>query len=274
MKIIFTQCSVDRSQGGGSMYDGSMEIMLHRRILHDDSMGVREALNETAYDKGLVVSGKHILLFDRPLDSARLHRIGAQQMFMNPLATYSLPNTSSYKNYSDIFRQSWSVLSDAMPLNVHLLTFDQLASKRYLVRVEHYFELNEDESYSKPATIDLQTLFKSIGTINEMTELILAANLPLSELHRLEWITKDHESSYIDMFRELHLHRHMFRIVVCLYLINFFRATLVEHDDNHTQFNADSNISNHHRLDTNKFNITGRHEENGSIYLFLTHSCC
>ncbi|CAF4577618.1 unnamed protein product, partial [Rotaria sp. Silwood2] len=139
----------DRSQGGGSICDGSIEIMVHRRILHDDSMGVKEALNETAYDKGLVVSGKHILLFDRPSDSARLHRTGAQQLFMHPLATYSLPNTSSYTNYSDMFRQSWSALSDAMPLNVHLLTFDQLAPKQYLVRVEHYFELNEDELYSK-----------------------------------------------------------------------------------------------------------------------------
>ncbi|CAF3311727.1 unnamed protein product [Rotaria sp. Silwood2] len=96
----------DRSQGGGSICDGSIEIMVHCRILHDDSMGVKEALNETAYDKGLVVSGKHILLFDRPLDSARLHRTGAQQLFMHPLATYSLPNTSSYTNYSDMFRQS------------------------------------------------------------------------------------------------------------------------------------------------------------------------
>jgi len=93
-----------------------------------------------------------------------------------------------------------------MPLNIHLLTFDQLAPKQYLVRIEHYFELNEDEFYSKPVIIDLQTLFKSIGTINEMTELILTANLPLSELHRLDWITKNQESSHIDMFRKLHFH--------------------------------------------------------------------
>ncbi|CAF4650839.1 unnamed protein product [Rotaria socialis] len=192
----------DRSQGGGSIYDGSIEIMVHRRILHDDKMGVKEALNETAYDKGLVVSGKHILLFDRPSDSARLHRTGAQQLFMHPLATYSLPNTSSYTNYSDMFRQSWSALSDAMPLNVHLLTFDQLAFKQYLVRVEHYFELNEDALYSKPVTIDLQILFKSIGTINEITELILTANLPLSELHRLDWMIKDEKSSHIGLFQQ------------------------------------------------------------------------
>ncbi len=195
--------SIDRSEGGGSLHDGSIEIMVHRRILHDDGLGVREPLNETAYGQGLVVTGKHILLIDRPSDSARLHRVGAQQLFMHPLATYSLPNTSSYANYSDMYRQSWSALSDVMPLNVHLLTFDQLGPKQYLVRVEHYFELNEDQTYSQPVTIDLQALFKSIGTIAETVELILTANLPLSELHRLDWMTKDQESSHVDMFRKL-----------------------------------------------------------------------
>ena len=33
--------------------------MLHRRLLHDDGFGVEEALNENAYDKGVVARGKH-----------------------------------------------------------------------------------------------------------------------------------------------------------------------------------------------------------------------
>jgi lysosomal alpha-mannosidase len=207
------------------MYDGSIEIMVHRRILHDDSLGVGEPLNETAYGKGLVVTGKHIILVDRPSDSARLHRIGAQQLYMHPLATYSLPNTSSYENYSNMYHQSWSALSDAMPLNIHLLTFDQLAPKQYLVRVEHYFELNEDEVYSQPVTIDLQTLFKSIGIIAEMIELILSANLPLSELHRLDWMTKDGQSSNVNMFGKLNIIEKCLKCY-CLYLNYIFKNNL------------------------------------------------
>ena len=37
----------DASQGVGSLKDGELEVMVHRRLLQDDSRGVREPLNET-----------------------------------------------------------------------------------------------------------------------------------------------------------------------------------------------------------------------------------
>lgn len=37
----------ERSQGGASLADGQMELMVHRRLLFDDSRGVGEPLNET-----------------------------------------------------------------------------------------------------------------------------------------------------------------------------------------------------------------------------------
>ncbi len=56
-----TQLSVltDRSQGGSCLDLAKLELMVHRRLLHDDHFGVGEALNETAFDEGLVVRGKH-----------------------------------------------------------------------------------------------------------------------------------------------------------------------------------------------------------------------
>lgn len=53
----------DRAQGGSSLADGSVELMVHRRLLHDDAFGVGEALNETAYGKGLIARGKHYIVF-------------------------------------------------------------------------------------------------------------------------------------------------------------------------------------------------------------------
>ncbi|KAB7498673.1 hypothetical protein Anas_06480 [Armadillidium nasatum] len=41
----------DRAQGGTSLGDGQIELMVHRRLLHDDAFGVGEALNEQAYGK-------------------------------------------------------------------------------------------------------------------------------------------------------------------------------------------------------------------------------
>ena len=71
LEIIFTQDEMgtnvqltvltDRSQGGASINDGQIELMVHRRTLKDDSLGVGEPLNETGIDeKGLRVRGTHI----------------------------------------------------------------------------------------------------------------------------------------------------------------------------------------------------------------------
>lgn len=185
---------LDRSEGGSSIKDGSIEIMLHRRILHDDSLGVGEALNETAYGQGLVVRGRHSLILEPPATSAHIHRVNAQRIYMHTLSTYAIPQLS-YIDYSNQYRQTWSALTNIMPVNVHLLTFDQLQSKQYLLRVEHFFELNEDTVYSQPVTFDLQPLFDSLGTIKDLLELTLSANFPLADLHRLVWITNEDEMS-------------------------------------------------------------------------------
>lgn len=37
----------DRTQGGSSLNPGEIELMIQRRILHDDNRGVEQALNET-----------------------------------------------------------------------------------------------------------------------------------------------------------------------------------------------------------------------------------
>ena len=176
--------------------------MLHRRLLYDDQFGVSEALNETAYGQGLVIRGRHVLVVEPPASSALVHRVGAQQLYMHPLATYSLVQ-QTYTDYSASYYLTWSALTDALPLNVHLLTLDQLGAKNYLVRVEHYFELNEDDTYSHPVTFDLQSIFKSIGSISNTVELTLAANLPLSELQRLNWMANDEELNQMNVSGKL-----------------------------------------------------------------------
>ncbi|UJR33645.1 hypothetical protein I4U23_021078 [Adineta vaga] len=197
IKDNHTQMTVltDRSEGGSSMHDGSLELMVHRRTLHDDRQGVGEPINETAYGKGLVIRGRHILILETPESSALLHRPTSQQLFMNPLNTYALPGLS-YTNYSNNYYQTWSALNESLSYNIHLLTFDQLAFNVFLIRVEHYFELNEDATYSKSTEIDLQILFNTLGKIKDFVELTLGGNQPLNEMKRLIWYADDHHSSY------------------------------------------------------------------------------
>lgn len=53
---------VDRPQAGTSLNEGDLELLVHRRLLNDDSFGVGEALNEPGEDgRGLVTRGKHRL---------------------------------------------------------------------------------------------------------------------------------------------------------------------------------------------------------------------
>jgi lysosomal alpha-mannosidase len=188
--------------------------MLHRRILYDDALGVGEPLNETAFGTGLVVRGKHFLILESPSASALSHRVGSQQLYMYPLATYALPHLS-YDDYSATYRQTWSALTNDLPLNVHLLTFDQLDTKQYLIRVEHYFELNEDDTYSHPVIFDLQNIFASQGIVSDIVEMTLGGNVALTDIKRLEWSTNDHKSSKMAV-------PGMFRMLVCWKLLFFF----------------------------------------------------
>jgi lysosomal alpha-mannosidase len=170
-------------------------MMIHRRLVYSESTSLGEPLNETAFGKGLVVRGKHILIFETPINSAIIHRVNAQQLYMHPIATFALTN-DSYEIYSTNYRQTWSAIKDEMPLNIHLLTFDQLGSEKYLIRIEHFFQQNEDAIFSKAVKIDLQKLFNNQGQIIDLIELTLAANLPLNDMKRLNWTTNDNQSSH------------------------------------------------------------------------------
>jgi lysosomal alpha-mannosidase len=170
--------------------------MLHRRTLFDDSLGVGEPLNETAFGAGLVVRGRHLLIVEAPSASAAIHRVSAQRLFMQPVATFAL-TPLPYVNYSAAYRQTWSALNESLPLNVHLLTFEQLTPKVFLIRLEHFFELFEDDILSQPVRFDLQSLFKQEGVISDIIELTLAGNLPKSDLQRLNWLTAGSESSHV-----------------------------------------------------------------------------
>nr|XP_057921276.1 lysosomal alpha-mannosidase isoform X2 [Doryrhamphus excisus] len=172
----------DRSQGGGSIRNGSLEIMLHRRLLYDDVRGVAEPLNETSdiFPDGLVVRGRLLLSLDCPAKAADTHRPLAQGMVLQPLLTFTEgdlhPNT----------RLEFSGLQAALPPAVHLLTLSQWDEQLVLLRLEHQFQSWESKVNSQPVTINLQKLFFTLEVLG-VSELNLSANQWKDEMTRFDW---------------------------------------------------------------------------------------
>ena len=176
----------DRAQGGSSITDGSIEIMLHRRILHDDGLGVREPLNETGADgNGLVVLGNFQLIFNTTQNSAKMHRVLSHELNTQPLLVFSDDgNLKSYKLKDDYF----TLLNKSLPENVHLLTltidFFSNFNNSLIIRLEHFYELNDDPILSQPVKINLEYLFDSeLITVVGVEELSLGANMESSEVN-------------------------------------------------------------------------------------------
>ncbi len=186
----------DRSQGASSIQDGNIEIMLHRRILNDDALGVSEPMNETGINgKGLIVKGILNLIFNTSDFSARYHRELAHQINNQPLLTFVTSNSTKYiKELS-----SWSGLKYSLPSNVHLLTLmkdyddiDNELKNSIIIRLEHFYEIDEDPVLSQPVTIDLQDVFNQTFILMGYEELALGANMNVKDLdERLKWKNVD-----------------------------------------------------------------------------------
>ncbi|XP_074713591.1 lysosomal alpha-mannosidase [Strix uralensis] len=173
----------DRSQGGSSVFDGSLELMVHRRLLYDDNRGVGEPLVELGADKqGLVVRGRHLVLLDTVESAAERHRPLAQELVLAPYAVLAPGGGPSYARG---LRQ-FSALRQELPPNIHLLTLMPWDTDTLLLRLEHQFERGESTNGSQPATVDLLNLFSAF-TVTSVQEMTLGADLPLKDISRLIW---------------------------------------------------------------------------------------
>ncbi|KAF3791081.1 Alpha-mannosidase [Nymphaea thermarum] len=181
---------VDRAIGGSSVVDGEIELMLHRRLLHDDSRGVGEPLNETVCVleecKGLVVQGKFYLNINQLGHGAKWRRTTGQEIYSPILLAFAEQDGDELR--IPVSKFSVTDSSYSLPDNVAMITLEELKDGSVLLRLAHLYELREDKDLSMMASVDLRKLF-SKKKISKISELSLSANQEREamERKRLVW---------------------------------------------------------------------------------------
>ncbi|XP_059645280.1 alpha-mannosidase At3g26720 isoform X3 [Cornus florida] len=188
---------VDRSVGGSSLVDGQVELMLHRRLLRDDSRGVGEALNEEVCVldecKGLTVQGKYYLRIDPLGEGAKWRRTLGQEIYSPLLLAFMEQDENNWTNsHVPIF--SGIDPSYSLPDNIAILTLQELESGKVLLRLAHLYEIGEDKEYSVMTSVELKKLFPD-KEIRKVTEMNLSANQERAEMEKKRLIWKVEGSS-------------------------------------------------------------------------------
>ncbi|KAH8287906.1 hypothetical protein KR018_006961, partial [Drosophila ironensis] len=173
----------DRAQGGASLSDGALELMLHRRLLNDDAFGVGEALNEQQYGTGLIARGKVSLILDSATDGANIAERATQQELHLPFWKFF----SKSNNVGSVNRNMIPDFS-VFPRSVGLLSFEQYAKDQVLLRVESLRSVGDVVSFN------IYPLFESLGG-RKMWETTLDGNMLLSQVRRFKF---NQDSSGVD----------------------------------------------------------------------------
>ena len=201
--------STDRTQGGSSLVDGSVELMVHRRTLADDSRGVGEALNETdggitacppygnatRIGKGIVVRGTLRILIGGE-GGATLARSMMDGSFADPVVFVG----SSIAGKDVPFRVSnFSGLDSDLPPNVMLITRSMLYNEpgtTFLIRLGHQYGDGEDKNLSKAAEVDLAVCVPGFSIVG-VVEVTLSGNQDYSAwlANRFAWSGGESEGS-------------------------------------------------------------------------------
>ncbi|ALC39282.1 CG9463 [Drosophila busckii] len=182
----------DRAQGGSSLKDGALELMVHRRLLHDDAFGVDESLNETEYGAGLIARGKHHLFVGqshlRPSISLQaLERVAQLETLLPSWRFFSNMSAFSSTQWLSKFKNMYTGIASALPKHIHLLTLEPWHHNELLVRFEHILEQQDDPILSKYVQFNVRDVLSGFN-IQNMRETTLDGNAWLDEHQRLQFV--------------------------------------------------------------------------------------
>ncbi|KAF0718247.1 Aste57867_1816 [Aphanomyces stellatus] len=144
----------DRAQGGTSLHDGDLELMVHRRGLTDDHKGVDEPINEPSENHedqvpgvGLRVTGTFQLLFTTYPETLRQ---AMDAVYQPPLVAFAPIHVRHVTSFVDA-----ATLSPGL----QLVTLQQWTPDTLLVRLG-------SSNANASLTVDLSTLFPTLHVLH------------------------------------------------------------------------------------------------------------
>lgn len=185
----------DRSQGGSSLDNGEVELMVHRRLLRDDAFGVDEALNETAFGKALVAKGSHYLyLLPISKENSIKEKTRTLEHHLQPQVYVSNARNLNFNDWLKL-KNEWSGVKKSLPQGVHLLTLEPWKDDTLLLRLENYLERKDKNEI---ITVDVSEFTSSLEFV-EIRETNLAGNQWLDDAIKWDW---KKEEEFSDSFNE------------------------------------------------------------------------
>ncbi|XP_054161157.1 lysosomal alpha-mannosidase-like [Oppia nitens] len=186
----------DRTQGGSSLMNGSIELMVHRR-LRQQGYGGNFVINEPGVDgRGLVVRGRHYLVFNTPSITRKLVKNLAERLSAAPILSFNTIDTTNIDDYRSKYQTTqWSPIGQPLPEWIRLLTLENWSQTELLVRLEHMYEQstvdnnNNNTIDAMMTTVNLAKLFNVFQVLSAI-EMNLAANERLADSRRLNWTAK------------------------------------------------------------------------------------
>mmetsp|Transcript_90839 Transcript_90839/g.207946 ORF Transcript_90839/g.207946 Transcript_90839/m.207946 type:complete len:1109 (+) Transcript_90839:54-3380(+) len=204
----------DVTQGGSSLKDGSLELMVHRRIQVDDSRGVQEPLNETMCGcndinadpgqmgehghegdggcvcAGLTIRGRHWLVLDTVEAAHDQRRVLSEAQNFPPTLAFTAGAAKATSPEA-------SFLAADLPKNLKLQTltsnYASFNDGQLLLRFSHLYSVNEHPTLSQPVQVDLSKMFGSGYRVAKAKEMSLTANQDKAtmEAAKYDWKVKD-----------------------------------------------------------------------------------
>ncbi|XP_052745994.1 uncharacterized protein LOC112048803 [Bicyclus anynana] len=190
----------DRAQGGSSLLEGSIDLMVLRRILTDDT-GSFIFANETEHNKGLIVRGTHYLYLTKA--NSKQNRVYekklAKEIELKPQILFNRVKQCINRRYWNSYKNEYTFINKKLPIGIHILTIQKWDGETMLLRLENYLE-QVDIVKNGVKKINLTDLFVNIKPLS-LVEMTLSANMLLKDKVKYNWRIN---GSFVKNFNEFY----------------------------------------------------------------------